>query len=137
MSIILKKTKKKSRYAILFSALIGCIIALICNFFRTNMGISGIIACGLFGLITFFVVYHQFLIYIWIDVQQYKNFLKNERSDNHLRLIQNALNSGNKEYSKELINSYSKAKYCHVNTFTLFKGIYIGKYSSVIDVINN
>lgn len=137
MSVILKKAKKKNKNAILFSGLIGCIIALTCNYVRTNMETSGLIACIIFGLITSFIVYYQFLIYIWIDVQQYKNFLKRERSDNHARLIQNSLNIDDKINSRELINSFNDAKYGDKVTFALFKGIWIGKYCEVIDVVNN
>ena len=137
MRNVVKKCKSQNWMAWVIGLVLGSICGTILYIFKTNKDLLSDIAALIVGVLCSCAFYYATLQSIWAKAHQKRYEIISQRELNHLFLIQKTLNSGDQEKSKELINKYRNSKYCVKTNFILVKGIYIGKFSTVINAINN
>ncbi len=137
MKNVVKKCKSQKWIAWVSGIVFGIATYYFMNYFRANNSDAAQYACMIMGGVGFIMFYYASLQSIWAKAFQKKYDIKYKREKNHSLLIQKTLNSGDKEKSKELLNKYNDAKYCNTYTFVFLKGVYLGKFSKEINVINN
>ena len=133
----MKNVVKKCKSQIWMGGVLGTLTFETMYYFKINTTVAADVACVILGVVAFIAFHYATLQSIWAKAHQKKYEIRSKREINHLYLIQKTLNSGDKDKSRNLINQYRESKYCIIGNFLFVKGMWIGKYSETIDVINN